>query len=44
MGVFMVCFIVFMILWVFACLFYVLLSVGRGVDVNEVNKDGKVKR
>ncbi len=44
MGVFMVCFIVFIISMIFASIFYMLFTVGRGVDVNEVNKDNKVKR
>lgn len=41
MGVFMVCFIIFMILLISGSFFYLLFSVGRGIDVN---KDSKVPR
>ncbi len=47
MGIFMVCFIVFIILLISSGLFYMLFTVGRGIDVNNVNnvnKDSKVNR
>lgn len=44
MGTFMVCFIVFIILMISSGLFYMLFTVGRGVDVNNVNKDNKGPR
>ncbi len=44
MGVFMVCFIIFIGLTISCSILYMLFTVGRGVDVNDVNKDSKVNR
>ncbi len=41
MGVFMVCFIIFIGLTISCSILYMLFTVGRGIDVN---KDSKVKR